>query len=69
MSEQITLIEGNSTLRSYQITQPMTVKEFLQKLQLQASFFAILVNGKRVQLTDKLEIGSEITILPKIAGG
>ncbi len=58
-----------STTHTYHVTEEKTVKALLQQLNLQDKYFAILLNGRRAKLDDVLKEGSEIVILPKIAGG
>ncbi len=59
-----------SSIQSYKVvSNSTTVRELLRELKLEQKFFAILVNGKRVDLDSVIEKGSEIVILPKIAGG
>jgi sulfur carrier protein ThiS len=59
-----------SSIQSYKVvSNTTTVRELLRELKLEQKFFAILVNGKRVDLDSVIEKGSEIVILPKIAGG
>ena len=59
-----------SSIKSYKVvSNTTTVRELLRELKLEQKFFAILVNGKRVDLDSVIEKGSEIVILPKIAGG
>ena len=59
-----------SSIQSYKVvSNSTTVRELLRELKLEQKFFAILVNGKRVDLDAQIEKGSEIVILPKIAGG
>jgi small subunit ribosomal protein S27Ae len=62
-------IQSSGVLSIYCVHSPMSVKEFLNKLNLEAKFFAVIINGRHVQLTDLVSAESEITILPKIAGG
>ena len=62
-------IQVNSVIKSYIVKSKKTVADLLQELNLTSKFFAVLANGKKVKLTDTIEEGSEITILPKIAGG
>ncbi len=46
-----------------------TVRDLLIKLNLQTSYFAVLIDGKTVELDQTIEEGSKVIILPKIAGG
>jgi sulfur carrier protein ThiS len=59
-----------SGIQTYKvISDQITVKQLLKELKLEHKFFAILVNGKRVELDSIIEKDAEIVILPKIAGG
>ena len=62
-------INSTGSLKTYKVKNARTVKNLLKELKLETKFFAILVNGKRVSLENMIDEGSEITILPKIAGG
>ncbi|MHA1376987.1 MAG: MoaD/ThiS family protein [Candidatus Helarchaeota archaeon] len=46
-----------------------TVRELLAKLNLEMSYFAVLVDGKAVDLDHSIDAGEKVIILPKIAGG
>lgn len=56
-------------LKTYRVNTTRTVRDLLKELKLESKTFVVLANGKKVDLDNKLEEGSEITILPKIAGG
>ncbi|MHA1520020.1 MAG: MoaD/ThiS family protein [Promethearchaeota archaeon] len=62
-------ISSTGSLKTYRVKNARTVADLLKELKLETKFFAILVNGKRVSLENMIDEGSEITILPKIAGG
>ena len=62
-------ITSTGSLKTYKVKTARTVSDLLKELKLETKFFAILVNGKRVSLENMIDEGSEITILPKIAGG
>ncbi len=62
-------ISTTGTLKTYRVNTTRNVADLLKELKLESKFFAILADGKKVGLEDKIEEGSEITILPKIAGG
>jgi sulfur carrier protein ThiS len=68
MNESIIQI-STSGLKTYRIKAARTVGDLLKELKLESKFFAILANGKKVGINDTIEENSEITILPKIAGG
>ncbi|MCF2140013.1 MAG: MoaD/ThiS family protein [Candidatus Lokiarchaeota archaeon] len=57
------------TLKTYRVQTTRTVRELLKDLKLESKVFVVLANGKKVSLDNVIEQGSEITILPKIAGG
>lgn len=62
-------ITSTGSLKTYRVNMARTVGDLLKDLKLESKYFAILANGKKVELNDRIEPGSEITILPKIAGG
>ena len=63
-------ITSTGRLKTYRVNMARTVGDLLHDLKLECKYFAILANGKKVgSLDDKIEEGSEITILPRIAGG
>jgi sulfur carrier protein ThiS len=67
--EHLQEIAITGSLKTYRVTTARTVADILKELNMESKFFAILANGKKVSLTDTVTEGSEITILPKIAGG
>ena len=67
--ESLQELQSTSALKSYKVTKAKTVADLLAELKLESKFFAILANGKKVNLGDVIEEGAELTILPKIAGG
>lgn len=70
MTELIEPLSANLGLKSYRVkADATTVEEILKSLHLNDKFFAVLINGKRVQKSDIVHSSDELTILPKIAGG
>lgn len=67
--EHLQEISVTGSLKTYRVTTARTVADLLKDMKLESKFFAILANGKKVGLSDTIEPGTEITILPKIAGG
>ena len=67
--EHLQEIQISGSVKSYRVIHRKTVADLLKDLKLESKFFAILANGKKVELNDTIDEGSEITILPKIAGG
>ncbi len=67
--EHLQKMQSTGSLKSYRVKTSRTVSDLLKDLKLESKFFAILVNGKKVDLNDKIETNSEIVILPRIAGG
>ena len=67
--EHLQKLQSTGSLKSYRVKTSRTVEDLLKDLKLESKFFAILVNGKKVDLNDKVEEGSDIVILPRIAGG
>ena len=62
-------ITNTGSLKIYRVNVARTVADLLKELKLESKYFAILADGKKVGINDKIDEGSEITILPKIAGG
>ncbi|MHA1620491.1 MAG: MoaD/ThiS family protein [Promethearchaeota archaeon] len=63
-------ITSTGSLKTYRVKVARTVGDLLKDLKLESKYFAILADGKKVGSLDEIiENGSEITILPKIAGG
>ena len=63
-------ISTTGSLKTYRVNVARTVGDLLKDLKLESKYFAILANGKKVgSLDDKIDEGTEITILPRIAGG
>ncbi len=62
-------ISTTGSLKTYKVKESRTVADLLGDIGLESKFFAILADGKKVGLNDKIDEGQEITILPKIAGG
>jgi sulfur carrier protein ThiS len=69
MFQNLEEIQVTGTLKSYRVKSSKTVADLLKELHLESKFFAVLANGKKVNLTDVITEGSDLTILPKIAGG
>ena len=67
--EYLQEISITGSVKSYRVMSERTVADLLKDLKLESKFFAILANGKKVEMNDRIDEGSEITILPKIAGG
>lgn len=62
-------ISTAGNLKTYRVNASRTVGDLLKELKLQSKYFAILADGKKVGENDVIKEGSEIVILPKIAGG
>lgn len=67
--EQIERLTETSSMTKYMVKTAFTVREVLEKLDLEQKYFAVLVNGRKAGLDEQIKEGSEIIILPKIAGG
>lgn len=67
--ETIQKLTETSSMATYRITTKQTVRDILKKLELEQKYFAVLVNGRKANLNEMIDEGSEILILPKIAGG
>ena len=68
-NQNLQKLQSTGSLKSYRVKTSRTVSDLLKDLKLESKFFAILVNGKKVDLNDTIEANSEIVILPRIAGG
>lgn len=62
-------INSIGVLKEFKIHKEQLVSDLLKELNLNDKFFAILVNGKKASLNDEIQEGSDIVILPRIAGG
>jgi len=72
MKQDIGQIEDEiaiGVLKEFKIQKNQLVGDLLKELKLNDKFFAILVNGKKASLNDEIQEGSDIVILPRIAGG
>ncbi|MHA1785204.1 MAG: MoaD/ThiS family protein [Candidatus Helarchaeota archaeon] len=58
-----------SQLKKLIVEKTMTVSNLLSELGLESQYFAVLVDGKRVDLEHVIDASTEIIILPRIAGG
>jgi molybdopterin converting factor small subunit len=67
--EQIERLTETSSMTKYMVKTAFTVRQVLEKLDLEQKYFAVLVNGRKAGLDEQIKEGSEIIILPKIAGG
>ena len=66
--EQIQNLEVG-TLKTFTAKAPKLVADLLMEMKLNGKFFAILIDGKKAELTDSIKEGQSIILLPKIAGG
>lgn len=62
-------VSTTGSLKTYRVKESITIADILAELGLKSKFFAILVDGKKVDIDFNVSADSEITILPKIAGG
>lgn len=69
MESPIELSKKVGSVETYLIKESMSVSDLLKKLNMSDKVFAVLVNGRATKLDQKIDSKSEITILPKIAGG
>ena len=58
-----------SQLKKMTVEKTMTVGNLLSEMNLESQYFAVLVDGKRVDLDHVVDANTEIIILPRIAGG
>lgn len=57
------------TLKTFTAKTPKLVADLLKDMKLNGKFFAILIDGKKAELSDQIKEGQSIILLPKIAGG
>ena len=69
MQEQIQRSNSVSGMQTICVSKRQTVKDLLRKMNLESKFFAVIVNGQKVDLETTLDQHDEVLILPKIAGG
>lgn len=62
-------LNETSSMTMYRIKRRTTVQILLRALKLETNYFTVLINGHKATLTDIVEKGDEILILPRIAGG
>ncbi len=60
---------GELDTHGYLVKKERKVQDLLDELKLKDKYFAILIDGKRANPEDTLKEGSEVLIIPKIAGG
>ncbi|NHI91241.1 MAG: hypothetical protein EAX96_01975 [Candidatus Lokiarchaeota archaeon] len=58
-----------SQLKKMIVEKSMTVGNLLSEMSLESQYFAVLVDGHRVDLDHVIDANTEIIILPRIAGG
>ena len=58
-----------SSMTTYRVKNAQKVYDILKKLNLESKYFAVLVNGQKVDTSMEIEKNDEILVLPKIAGG
>ena len=56
-------------MQKLKVEKTMTVGNLLREMKLEQQYFAVLVDGKRVDLDETIDANTEIIILPRIAGG
>ncbi len=59
----------NIIYKTIQVEKEKTVGELLIELKIDGKYFAILLNGKRVELDKVIDPKDKIIVLPKIKGG
>lgn len=62
-------INKTSNITVYRAQHTQTVQDMLQRLELQTNYFTVLINGKKANPHDQIQINDNIIVLPKIAGG
>ena len=56
-------------MQKLKVEKTMSVGQLLSEMKLEQQYFAVLVDGKRVDLDETVDANTEIIILPRIAGG
>jgi len=56
-------------MQKLKVEKTMSVGNLLREMKLEQQYFAVLVDGKRVDLDETIDANTEIIILPRIAGG
>ena len=67
--KQISELLDTGLYETFKADKPMLVSDLLKELNLEGKYFGILVNGKKVEPSTKVNVTDEIVILPHIAGG
>ncbi|GAB4319531.1 MAG: hypothetical protein Kow0069_23100 [Promethearchaeota archaeon] len=67
--EQLSDLARTDDLQTFHVTESKKLSALLEELGLEGKYFAILVDGRKASPEDTIKEGSEIVILPKIAGG
>ncbi len=63
-------LNETSSMTTYRVVKSaQKVYDVLKQLNLESKYFAVLVNGQKVDTSMEIETNDEILILPKIAGG
>ena len=62
-------LNSTSSMTTYRVKNAQKVYDVLKKLNLESKYFAVLVNGQKVDMSMEIEKNDEILVLPKIAGG
>ncbi|NVM02373.1 MAG: MoaD/ThiS family protein [Candidatus Helarchaeota archaeon] len=58
-----------STMTELILEKRTAVSDLLAELNLESSYFAVLIDGRTVSLDHMINEGEKVIILPKIAGG
>ncbi|MHA1730336.1 MAG: MoaD/ThiS family protein [Promethearchaeota archaeon] len=67
--EKLSDLIQTGDMQTYTVQKTKKVSDLLKELGLEGKYFAILIDGKKANVGDTISEGSEIVILPKIAGG
>lgn len=67
--ENLSDLVSTGDLQQFKVKESKKVKDLLKELGLEGKYFAILIDGKKASPKDTIKEGSDIVILPKIAGG
>jgi len=62
-------MSSKATMTELILEKRTRVSDLLNELNLNASYFAVLIDGRTVDLDHLIDEGERVIILPKIAGG
>ena len=66
---KVNFMTTKSTMTELILEKRTAVSDLLAELNLESSYFAVLINGRTAGLDHIIDEGEKVIILPKIAGG